>query len=338
MTTTPDQLGSVLVTGATGIVGWHIVSALRERGHDVGVLARTPEAARAVLPEGVEVVAGDLSDSDSLARALAGRDTVFHAAGMPEQWVRDPQVFYRVNVKGTENLAKQALAASVSSFVYTSTIDILASQPGVPYDESKLAEGDLPTAYERSKQLADQAVVSALDRGLPARFVHPSALFGPSPTVLSGVNDTVGQLAGNNVPALPPGGVPLVFAPDLARGQILAATAPVGSRYILSDRYVTFVELAEAVGKLTGSRSPRQLPLWLARPVSVLSEAASRITHRPPMLPAGILFFVTSHHLPSAARAHAELGWTPTALEDALSITISDQRERATRKEGSRPS
>jgi len=148
----------------------------------VRVMARNVGAAPAVLPTGIDVVAGDLGDRASLTRAVTGCDTVFHAAGMPEQWLADPGQFHRGNVEGTRALVDAGLNAGTRAFVYTSTIDVFAHRPGVGYDESVLATEPLATAYERSKQLADQVVAEAMTRGLPARFIHPAAVFGPSPT------------------------------------------------------------------------------------------------------------------------------------------------------------
>ena len=315
-------LGRVLVTGASGIVGWSIVEALCARGHEVRVVARNVDRTRTVLAPGVDVVPGDLLDAHSLAAAVAGCTTVFHAAGMPEQWLRDVSQFHRVNVEGTRALVDAALAEGIGAFVYTSTIDVFAQRPGVGYDESMLQTEPLPTPYERSKQLADRVVVEAVSRGLQARFIHPAAVFGPSPTRTPGLNDVIAKLAANRLAALPPGGVPVVFAPDVARGQLAAAAAPVGSRYILCDRYVPFAELSEAVKRVAGSRRPPQLSVPIARIASRLSEATSRITGRPPLLPVGQLHFMTSHHLPDAVKAAAELGWAPTPLDEAVASTI----------------
>jgi nucleoside-diphosphate-sugar epimerase len=183
----------------------------------------------------------------------------------------------------------------------------------------------LLTSYERSKQLADQVVAEAISRGLSARFIHPAAVYGPSLTSTPGLNDIIAKPAANRLLVLPPGGVPVVFATDVARGQIAAAAAAVGSRYILCDRYVSFGELADAVTHVAGSPRPPQLSARLARVVSRLTEAASRATGRPPLLPAGQLHFMTAHHLPDATRAAAELSWVPTPLEEGLAITIGNR-------------
>src|SRR5439155_2355289 len=96
----------------------------------------------------------------------------------------------------------------------------------------------------------------------------------------------------------------------------------IGSRFILSDRYVPFHELATVVTGVTGRRRPAQLPRLLGAAVSAATEFAARVTHRSPLLPSGQLHFMTSHHLPDATRAAIELGWTPTPLIDAVTTTL----------------
>jgi dihydroflavonol-4-reductase len=322
-----QNLGRVLVTGATGIVGWNIVKELRAQAYEVRVLVRDEQRARTVLPADIEYVTGDLRNTGDVDRAVQGCDTVFHAAGLPEQWLRDPTQFHTVNVGGTEALCAAALNAGVSAFVHTSTISVFARQGGIPFDTSALAAEPLGTAYDRSKQLADRAVVDALSEGLPARFVHPAGIYGPSPSPTPGINDFVKRIATNRMPALPPGGLPVVHARDLAVGSIRAATAPIGERYIFSDRYITLRELADLVCSLTpAARRPPSLPPYLAAPISRATELAARITNRPPLLPAGQLHFLQSHSIPDASHARTDLGWKPTPLRDGLIQTLDHLR------------
>ncbi len=109
-----------------------------------------------MLPEGVEAVTGDVTDPDSLQAALDGIGTVYHAAGIPEQWRKDTEEFARVNVEGTRNVVEAALAAGVERFVYTSTDDALVQGPGKEFDESVLNPGPgrhaVPALEARGRQ------------------------------------------------------------------------------------------------------------------------------------------------------------------------------------------
>ncbi|WP_338674129.1 NAD-dependent epimerase/dehydratase family protein [Streptomyces sp. SCSIO 30461] len=314
----------VLVTGATGTVGGPLVRLLAASGHRVIALLRSPERDSQALPAGVVPVRGDLTDPDSLSAALEGCDTVFHTGGLAEQWLADPSVFERVNVGGTRHLVDAALAVGVECFVHTSTIDVFERIPGRPFDETRLASRALGTAYERTKQDADRLVAAAVaERGLPARFVHPSAVYGPGRADAT-LNLALAHLARNKVPMLPPGGMPVVFADDVAKGQVLAANAPVGSRWILSDTYLTMREIAQAVAAAApGAKVPPSMPAPIALAVAALGEGVSRITRRPPLLSFGELHFLRSHSVPDASAARTHLGWTTTPFATGLEATLA---------------
>jgi dihydroflavonol-4-reductase len=313
-----------LVTGATGLVGNGVARALVARGRRVRALVRDLERARPLLPPAVELVAGDVTDAVAVRAAVAGCAAVYHSAGLPEQWLRDVGRFERVNLGGTRVVGEEALRADVERFVYTSTIDVFEAGAGEHYDESSLDPEPKGTPYERSKQEADRWVVAALGRGLPAVFVHPAAVYGPGPAASPGTNQLIADLRDRKVPALLPGGMPLVFSRDVALGHVLAAARPPGARYILAERYHTIQEIAAAVAAVApGARVPPTLPLWLARLVSVAGELLARVTRRPPLLPRGQLHFLQWGALPLSDRAVRELGWRPTPLAEGLTQTLA---------------
>lgn len=315
----------LLLTGGTGMLGNNLARQLVADGRDVRALVRSPERARPLLPAACEVIAGDVLDRDSLRRAVEGCSVVYHAAGLPEQWLRDERIFQRVNVDGTRNLIEVSMAEGVKRFVYASTIDVFAWRPGEPFDESVIDPQPKGTAYERSKQEADRVVVEALERGLPAVFLHPSAIFGPGPAGSPGLNDFLRDLMRGAIPMLLPGGMPVVFGPDVARGHILAeTTAPIGGRYILSESYWTLAGVARALrDQRPSAKVPRIMPLWVAGLVAAAGEVIARLTGRAPLIPRGQLHFLASHAVPLAERAKRELGWQPTPFRTALSPTIA---------------
>ena len=314
----------VLLTGSTGIVGNAIAHALVERGRQVRALVRSVERARKLVPAACELVPGDVTDPGSVARAVAGCRVVYHAAGLPEQWFPDDGIFERVNVGGTRTMVAAALAADVERFVYTSTIDVFAWTPGRPFDESTIDPRPKGTAYERSKQAADRLVAEAVGRGLPAVFLHPSAVYGPIAAGSPGLNTLIADLAAGRVPMLLPGMMPVVYAPDVGLGHVLAETRPVGSRYILSESTWTLVDLAREVCAAAGGRRvPRVMPTWAAHTLATVGELVARVIRRPPLLPRGQLHFLESGAHPRGDRARAELGWAPRSFRDALPATLA---------------
>jgi dihydroflavonol-4-reductase len=314
----------VLVTGATGTVGHPLARLLVERGDRVRVLVRDPAAARQVLPAGVAAVAGDVTDAASVREAVRGCDTVFHTAGLPEQWLRDRSLFERVNVTGTAHLVDAALAEGVSCFVHTSTMDVFERPHEGAFDESALAEAPLGTAYERSKQQADRLVTAAVaERGLPGRIVHPAAVFGPGPARPTALNKLLVDLARGRAPMLPPGGMAVVGNEDLARGQLLVEKAPIGSRYLFVDRYLDLPQIAELVREVRpGTRVPMTMATPVAWALAAVGELTAKMTGSAPLLSFGELHFLTAEVTPSAARARRELGWAPGEPHGAVAATL----------------
>lgn len=318
-----------LVTGATGKVGHAVALALAERGDEVRVLVRDPERARHLLPPGVEPVRGDVIRPSTLRPAARGCELVFNAAGLPEQWLADPRAFDHVNALGTRSVVEAARLEGVRRVVHTSTIDVFHAEAHGELDESRLAEYPKGTAYERSKQRAEELALAAAGT-TEVVIVNPAAVYGPGP---GGTSTSLEEsllrpvLEGNRraLPLLPPGGMGLVHSPGLARGQLLAAErGEPGRRYILCDGHMGFRELAAAAVRLAGRGTvPPVMPVPLARVVARAGETISRVTRRPPLLPAGQLHFFLWDTRPQAQRARRELGWEPTPLEEGLRSSVA---------------
>lgn len=323
-------MGTALVTGATGTVGNAVAARLAAAGHEVRALVRDVERARSLLPDDVEPVRGDVTDAGSVAAAVAGCERVFHAAGLPEQWRLDPEDFRRVNVAGTANVVEACLRHGVERLVYTSTIDVFAWTPGAPFDESRLDPDPRPTVYERSKQEADRRVAAALDRGLDAVFLHPSAVYGPAPVVAVGLNNLLIRLARGKIPMLLPGGMPVVHSEDVAAGHIAAAErAGSGERFILSGEYLTLRAIALAVREhVPAAKVPPVMPMTVARAVAAGGEGLAKLTKRPPLIAKGEQVFLASHPVPVADRARTRLDWNSRPAGAGFGETLADFRRR----------
>jgi dihydroflavonol-4-reductase len=314
-----------LVTGATGKVGHAVARALLARGYDVRALVRDPD--RANVPDGVERARGDVTDPQSLERAAAGRELVFNAMGLPEQWFAEPEVFDRVNARGTEAVVRAASRAGARRVVHTSTIDVFHAEPGSAFDESQVAGYPKGTAYERSKQRAEELALGAAN-GVELVVVNPAAVYGPGPSGSASFERQLFEpiLNGHRLaaPALPPGGCGVVLSEDVGAGHVLAAErGRPGERYTLCERHVTLRELAEEVVRVAGrGRVPPVLPVAAAKGLAGVGEALSRVIRRPPLLSRGQLYFFMWNAAPDASKARRELGWEPTPLPEGLRLTL----------------
>jgi dihydroflavonol-4-reductase len=314
-----------LVTGATGKVGGATARALLDRGDEVRALVRDPARAERLLPSGVELVQGDVTEPASVVAAVAGCELVFNAMGLPEQWFRDDSIFNQVNARGTENVIRAAREAGARRAVHTSTIDVFHAERGGHMDESMLADYPKGTAYERSKQRAEELALGA--RGdMELVIVNPAGVYGPTPSSSVGFDDQMfAPLVRGRLPALPPGGCGVVFDAGVAAGQLLAADrGRDGERYILCDRHVFIRELGEAIVETAGrGRVPPALPPRLAKVLSGLGEVIGRATGIPPLLSEGQLHFFSWDAWPDSTKAQEELGWEPTPLEEGMRAAVA---------------
>ena len=315
-----------LVTGATGTVGFNIVKCLLEQERSVRVLVRDIEKAKKILPPECEFFQGDITSIPSIEKAMTGCDIVHHAAGLPEQWFKNPDIFEQVNVGGTQNTLAVAKKLGIKKFIYTSTIDVFEGTAHQSFDESVIAVEPKGTFYERSKQKADRLVVKALDDGLDVVFIHPSAVYGPGPDIHHsvGVNEIVTKVKNNDIPVLLPGGFPIVYSENVGEAHVAAERMPAGSRYIVSERFVTLTELVEQIhSQLEIKRSvPKVMPVWVGRMIAGVGEFVAGIINKNPLIAKGELTFLQWQAIPDGQRAVQELGIQYVGLQDGLRQTI----------------
>jgi dihydroflavonol-4-reductase len=212
----------------------------------------------------------------------------------------------------------------VRRLIHTSTEDVFHAERGGRFDESQVADYPKGTAYERSKQRAEQLALSARD-GLEVVIVNPSGVYGPGPSPSVSFDKGMFEpLVKRRLPALPPGGLGVVYTDGLAAGHLLAADkGRDGERYILCDTHVTLRELAQTVVRVAGRGwVPPTLPALGARALAGGGEAVSRLFGRPPLLSRGQLYFFTWNAAPDSTKAQTELGWRPTPLEQGIRRTL----------------
>ncbi len=313
-----------LVTGATGKVGHAVASRLADRGDEVVALVRSVAKAREVLPPGVELAGGDVTDPDSVRRAMEGADGVFNCMGLFEQWFPDPGIFERVNAEGARNVIVAAREAGVRRAVHTSTFDVFHAPPEGTVSEAAVADYPKGTAYERSKQHAEELVLAEAATEIEVVIVNPSAVYGPGPWQGAGLDRAIRDAVRRRLPGVPPGGMTLVHVDDVAAGQLAAfERGEPGQRYILADGYATMRELLSvAVDEAGRGWVPPTMPVPLARGLATAGEAVSRLIRRPPLLGAGQLTFLLWQARGDSARAQAELGIEFTAWEEGIRRTV----------------
>lgn len=319
----PLRMKPILVTGATGFVGWHVARRLIERGVRVRALVRDPARLREL--DGVDPVIGDLRDSASLNRAVEGCGVVYHVAADYRLWTREPQEMFRSNVDGTRSLLEAAQNAGVERFVYTSTVGCIGMPAGGLGDEtSAVGLEQMAGPYKRSKFLAEEVALKFAGTGFPVIIVNPTAPVGdhdfkPTPT-----GKIVVDFARGKMPAYLDTGLNVVDVGDVAAGHLAACErGRVGERYILGAENLTLQQIFVALGEIAGRPAPKiRIPYGVAYAAGAISTAWAGLTGREPRAPLDGVRMARKKMWVRHDKAARELGYAPGPARGALERAV----------------
>jgi dihydroflavonol-4-reductase len=250
--------GTLLVTGATGFLGTHLVERLLPKESSrLRVLAR--ENVPELREHGVEIVRGSILDEVACATALEGVEAVYHLAGKVSRNPDDGPELYKVHVQGTAILCQAAKRAGVERIVLASTSGTVA----VTEDGKTIPDESFPPPlkligkwpYYTSKLYQEETARRECQGGPELVIVSPSLLLGPGDKRLSSTEDVLKLLAGE-VPVIPPGGVNFVDVRDAAAAfESALSRARAGERYLLGGpnwSFETFFAKLARIGRVKG--------------------------------------------------------------------------------------
>ena len=319
---------SVFVSGATGFIGAKLVRSLVDRGEKVSILCR-PAADLSQLPlDKINVYQGDLLDKQSIRKALAGCDKVFHIAGYAKNWSRDPSTYFKVNVEGTKNILDEAIKQNVKRAVVTSTCVTLG-----PSGESKTTEQTIRqvpcfTTYEESKLKAEEAIDQYVQRGLEVVLVNPTRVFGPGAMTegnsLTKMIDLYLRGRWRLILGSGEGIGNYGFVDDVVRGHILAMErGKSGERYLLGGENLSYNDFFKLLAELSNKHYRMiHMPSSLAMGYSYFEQSRAKVFNSYPQItPSWVKTFLADWAF-SCEKAKKEIGYSITPLRDALSTTV----------------
>jgi len=312
-------LKPILVTGASGFIGWHVTRHLLERGERVRVLARP--TSRLDDLEGIETALGDLRDPQSLDRAVRGCQVVFHVAADYRLWAPHPRELYQSNVDGTRNLLESARRAGVERFVYTSTVGCIGLPDDAVGDEATpVGIGDMNGAYKRSKFLAEQEALRYAREGFPVIIVNPTAPVGDRDIKPTPTGKVILDYLKGDLPAFVDTGLNLVDVRDTARGHHLACEqGEPGERYILGGENLTLAQIFQKLAALTGIPAPTtQIPYSVALAAGIVSTGWAHLTGKQPLAPLDGVRMARKKMFVTPAKAVRKLGYSSVSVDGAL--------------------
>ena len=309
----------VLVTGASGFLGGHLAGFLRKRGYQVRALVRATSDLSRLEGTGAEIVQGDLSDRDSLWRAMQGVKWVFNSAAKVSDW-GPREAFLAINRDGAQNVVAACQHAGVERLVHFSSLTVLglARKGELVTEDSPYATGSIDR-YSDSKLAGERLVREAHGRrGLATVVVRPGAIWGEGdPHILPRI---VKLLRSGRMVYVGDGEnhVALSHVENLSLGLALAAEKPEAAGrvyHVLDAEDLTSREVIDGVAEAIGVPRPRRsVPYGIVYGVAFALEMSGRLLRleKPPAMTRYGVRFVASDCRYDKTRAKSELGYVPT--------------------------
>lgn len=330
-----------LVTGATGLLGSHIVEQLRLRNRPVRVLVRKGSDLSWLRTQDVEFVEGDLSDKGALSKACQGVEVVYHAAARVGDWGPWPD-FVKITIEGTRNLAAAAMAAGCKRFLHISSI----SAYGHPDGEGLVLDESAPLGqglhkwsyYSRAKVQAERDLWELQNAGkLKLTVIRPSWLYGPRDRatifrLARMLRERKAKILGDGENKLN-----VVYAGNVAEAAILAVDndKAVGQAYnACNDGVMRQKEWMNLLASELGAPPvTKHVPYRVAYGAAFMMEVIWHLLHikTPPMITRYAVWLMGRRCYFSAEKARRELGWQSTvSYNEGVKKTIAWLREQHT--------
>jgi dihydroflavonol-4-reductase len=311
------------ITGATGFVGSHVARALAAQGAELRLLVRKTSKLDNIAELQAETAEGDLRDPESLKKAMAGCDYVFHVAADYRLWVRDPEQMYRSNVEGTRSIIQAAQQSGVRRVIYTSSVATMGftNDGHIAREDSPVSIKDMVGHYKRSKFMAEEVALEAGRKGANVVVVNPTTPIGeydikPTPT-----GRIVVDFLQRKFPAYVDTGLNLADVKEVARGHLLAMEkARPGERYILGGHNLTLKQILDKLAEITGLPSPTmKVPHAVAMGFAVFDQLFTGvIMGKEPRATIDAVKMGRKKMFASSTKAEYELGYKVLPVEDAL--------------------
>lgn len=315
----------ILVTGATGFLGRNLCEHLARRGFWLRALARSTSDVTFLEALGVEIAVGDVRDLPSVRAAMAGCDTIIHAAARFRLW-GPPELFEEINLWGTRNVLATAYALGVKRFILISSIIVVGPQPPGTLITEATPYGPYPgDNYARTKMGGERLALSYAEIGLPVVVLRLGALYGPwghyafnrlfFEEYLRGWRVQVHQGRHIIFPCYV-GDAAVAIEAALTRGRV-------GEVYNVSGESISHRQANETVSRLAGKSSWRvNVPANLMINFARLLEFIALFTRREPFYPLNLIPYVFEDWHVCSDKARQELGCEPISFEEGVRRTL----------------
>jgi dihydroflavonol-4-reductase len=324
----------VLVTGASGFIGSHLVPALSERGYTPVAMVRRSSDTSMLDALGIETRIGDLGDPASLRGVVDGVDAVVHLAAY-YRFYGEKKLYRKINVEGTLTLAEASKEAGVSHFIYCSSTEAIGPVKGLG-DENSIPKPQYE--YGVSKITAEQGLYEMQSETPWVTVIRPSGVYGPGNVDDVSYWFVMSQAGGGILSKFIVGSgmnrIQFVHVEDVIQGFIRALEKPDASKgetFIISENQAyTYKEVYGIIAELLDKQPPQlHIPPWLAKLSIAPVEYFNKLTRRDDfMWHTATVDSVLSDRCYSVEKAMKQLGYEPKYdLKKGLAETIEWYRE-----------
>lgn len=318
---------NIFITGATGYIGNILALKLANSNNIIHALVRDPGKARNLDHPNIKLFKGHINDIDSIKRAMEGCEQAFHLASFARLWARPSDIFFKVNVEGTNNVLAAAVEKNVSRFVYTSSTAVFGTSITEPFSENDPRIIGFNSDYDLSKCMAEKLVTDYAAEGLHALIVNPSRVYGAGNETYSNpfTRFLKALLKGKfiAIPKCPDIVANYSYVHDVVEGHILAMKyGRRGERYILGGENISYRELFKVVKEILPGRNVIRIPKTLLKIAGGLQLLRFYLTKKQPAFTPSAINRYYSNTEFSCRKAVEELNYKITPFKKGMAETI----------------
>jgi len=325
----------ILVTGATGFIGSHLVKELKNQGHEITCLVRKTSNINKFKELNVDFAYGDIQDKKSLEGAVEEKEVIYHLIGigsLSANTEEEFKKFYDINVLGTKNLLNAVLSKNlgIKKVIYLSSTAAVGLQNGIVNEETACHP---VTPYQKSKYESEKLILDYYERyGLPITIIRPCMVYGPG-SLHSEILHMCKFIKKGIFPLFNNGNnsVPLVYVADLVQGIALAAEKARGGEiyFITNDKVSTMNQIIDAISQTMGVRVFRiKIPKKLAKFCAYMLENIALMLKFKPIITRERIESMSTNRVFSVEKAKKELGYKPkVTMEEGVKETVGWYKE-----------
>lgn len=319
----------ILITGATGQIGHKLALTLAERNNEIHILVRNPNSPNIPVHKNIKVFQGDITDAQSISKAIDGCNQVYHTAALVKIFDTDATQFYKTNVEGTYNLLQKSLEFGIEKFLFTSSCSVIGPSNGKPLNEDDSRITPFSCDYDSTKYEAENLVKKYASKGLHTVIASPSRIYGKSCTETKSItmNTVIQNFLKGKLTFIPKPSHMIAnycFINDVIEGHILALNkGKSGENYILGGENISYKDFFDTLKNVSGAKTRIiEIPKILFKIIALIQWIQFHTVRKEPFVTSKSIKQIFCNKIFSSEKAISHLGYKITPIKEGLQNTI----------------